>query len=148
MRYVEATQRSSINLIAQAIEHRQMPAVTSSSSSPLVKETPWEAAVKIFNTSLTRDPKKRIEIAAFANGSSSGQTLQSCISDAENARTKYADTIGPVQRNLEKVFERIQVYSSIVDVAIQHDPHITALVWGAVRLILQVNEGHRKIHNC
>lgn len=114
------------------------PKITSSSEPVSTKPNPWQTAIEIFNTKLTKDPKKQIDLEAIKSRSpSTDYSLQAYIKDAENAKNNCVDKIGVVQRSLENTFDRLQAYATIVDVAIQHDPHVTALVWGAIRLILQ-----------
>ena len=110
--------------------------------------TPWETAIEIFNTKLTKDPKKQIDLKAIESQSlGPNNSLQVYIKDAEDAKNNCVDKIGVVRRNLENTFERLQEYTSIVNVAIQHDPHVTALVWGAIRLVLQACTPTRRWSN-
>ena len=37
-----------------------------------------------------------------------------------------------------KTLQYINKYATIIDVAIQHQPHITALVWAGLRAVIQV----------
>ena len=43
-----------------------------------------------------------------------------------------------VVEQMEKILRKVDKYACIVDIAIQHSPEITALVWGGVRFLLMV----------
>jgi hypothetical protein len=46
--------------------------------------------------------------------------------------------LGVESQQIEKVLKIVEKYMIIVDVAIQQNPDITALVWAGVRLMIQV----------
>jgi hypothetical protein len=54
-------------------------------------------------------------------------------------KEKKATKVGEVEnQRIEKILKIIEKYMTIVDVAIQHRPNVTALVWAGVRLMIQV----------
>jgi hypothetical protein len=59
---------------------------------------------------------------------------------------KLTNKLGIDSRRIEKVLKVVEKYSAIVNVAIQHHPDITALVWAGVRLIIQVRSSVRPCH--
>jgi hypothetical protein len=46
--------------------------------------------------------------------------------------------LGVESQKIKKILEIIEQYMTIVDVAIQHHPDITALVWAGIRFMIQV----------
>ncbi|KAF7507016.1 hypothetical protein GJ744_011040 [Endocarpon pusillum] len=50
----------------------------------------------------------------------------------------YAERI-PAAASCEKVLRAINKYALVVDVLIQHQPHVTAIVWGLIRFLIQVS---------
>jgi len=47
---------------------------------------------------------------------------------------------GPLATTLIRIYRSFKQYARAVDVFIQCDPTIAALVWGSVRILLQVND--------
>ncbi|CAN9416607.1 unnamed protein product [Alternaria alternata] len=97
----------------------------------------WELAVKIFNTTLTSDPKKII-YASRTNPSyvSSAYTeiqeeATKCIQDGLGDRSEFRKT-------MESSLLTFNQYATSIDVLVQHQPHVTALIWGAIRTLIQV----------
>jgi ribosomal protein S3 len=51
---------------------------------------------------------------------------------------KPTKIVGVESQRIEKILKIVEKYMTIVDVAIQQSPDITALVWAGVRLTIQV----------
>jgi ribosomal protein S3 len=51
---------------------------------------------------------------------------------------KPTKILGVESQRIERILKIIEKYMTIVDVAIQQSPDITALVWAGVRLTIQV----------
>ncbi|KAF8540407.1 hypothetical protein BDD12DRAFT_833396 [Trichophaea hybrida] len=68
--------------------------------------------------------------------------------DGRNARkwryTKDNGEVVVVRKKLHKIVKALDTYAKIVDMGIQHNPQITALVWASARLILQVYLNHEE----
>jgi hypothetical protein len=93
---------------------------------------------KIFNRDLTRDPKKRIT-SDFTNHTQWSQgSLREVVEAAERARDGCHDR-GLVRTRLEQIIQEGIRHAPVVDVMVQHQPHITALVWGSIRLLIDVS---------
>ncbi|KAF8476005.1 hypothetical protein BDZ91DRAFT_202272 [Kalaharituber pfeilii] len=70
------------------------------------------------------------------------ETLQCAKDDVKKRQWQYTNRRGErivVVEQLGRILKGVQHYASIVDVAIQHSPETTALVWAGVRFILQVS---------
>jgi len=93
---------------------------------------------QIFNTTLTSDPKKII-YASRTNPSyvSSAYTeiqeeATKCIQDGLGDRSEFRKT-------MESSLLTFNQYATSIDVLVQHQPHVTALIWGAIRTLIQVS---------
>jgi hypothetical protein len=51
---------------------------------------------------------------------------------------KATKIVGVESQRIERILKIIEKYLTIVDVAIQQSPNITALVWAGARLTIQV----------
>ncbi|KAF8472040.1 hypothetical protein BDZ91DRAFT_780824 [Kalaharituber pfeilii] len=66
--------------------------------------------------------------------------LQTVHKESKEKQWKYTNRHGErvaVVERIGPILKCIESYSNIVDVAIQHNPKITALVWASVRAILR-----------
>jgi midasin (ATPase involved in ribosome maturation) len=73
----------------------------------------------------------------------SGDHKPSAIEELEETKVllknKMATKIPGVEsQRIKRILKIIEQYMNIVDIAIQHLPDITALVWAGVRLMIQV----------
>ncbi len=64
--------------------------------------------------------------------------LSSC-SLTSNALIPSINAAKPSE-SVTRILKSLDKYTQIVDVAIQHSPEITALVWASARFILQVGQ--------
>lgn len=53
----------------------------------------------------------------------------------------YQNSRGQTVSYADKFLTLLNKYARIVDIAIQHDPHVVALVWAGIRFLLLVNNG-------
>ena len=75
-------------------------------------------------------------------------TVFSVLDEAEKARNdrdenkwRYTNKKGEVvilRDRFDKIVEGFHKYAKIVDIAIQHSPEITSLVWASARFLIQV----------
>ncbi|KAJ9607285.1 hypothetical protein H2200_008358 [Cladophialophora chaetospira] len=97
----------------------------------------WRETIKYYNKHLASNQKDKILEKSVDDPASPTCGLGEFIHDVESAlSTRYGPA--PKQKGLYDALQNIQLYASIGDVMIQHQPHITALIWGAARLLLQV----------
>ncbi|KAF8461379.1 hypothetical protein BDZ91DRAFT_376443 [Kalaharituber pfeilii] len=71
------------------------------------------------------------------------EALQSAKEDVKKGQWQYTNSRGErvvVVERLGRILKGVQHYAGIVDVAIQHSPETTALIWAGVRFILQVSD--------
>ncbi|KAF8462591.1 hypothetical protein BDZ91DRAFT_765141 [Kalaharituber pfeilii] len=81
------------------------------------------------------DNKQRDAIEAII------KDLQSAKDKCKEEQWKYKNSDGelvPVVDKIGRILKGLETYASIVDVAIQHSPETTALVWASVRMIMKV----------
>ena len=67
--------------------------------------------------------------------------LEGALEDEQKRRLRFPGWHGKaivVVERLGTVLKTMNKYATIVDVAIQHSPEVTALVWAGIRVILQV----------
>ena len=84
--------------------------------------------------------KKRLtpeEVKKIKWGETTEEQAKAVIEEVRWSLKKKPDHTGKIYKTLQY----INNYSQIIDVAIQHQPHITALVWAGVRTVIQVR-GH------
>ncbi|KAG4444114.1 hypothetical protein IFR05_000343 [Cadophora sp. M221] len=118
--------------------------------------TPISMGLDLFNQQLTVDPRKRI-----ANTSTSTPTASS---NSQHVPCKFEDLLNTVvslnearkqgrstaTARIETALIAINSHAKAVDVLIQQQPDITAVVWGAFRFLLGIAakeiEGSERIH--
>ncbi len=66
--------------------------------------------------------------------------LASLLTTVDHEKSKK----GPIQV-FNRLTKTINKYAKVVDVFIQQQPDITAVVWGTVRFLIQVSTSHTKI---
>jgi len=91
----------------------------------------WKRSIDLAQDKLT---EKRLPLLdATIN---SGVDISSTVGDLEKTINQRKD---PGVGRLRKILKTIHSYAGMVDIAIQHNPMITALVWSGLRAILQVH---------
>jgi hypothetical protein len=88
---------------------------------------------------LLGNEKKELELMIKSTEamSSARETIDVVRKQLEEGR--LLKKLGVNNKTIEKVLKIVEKYMGIVDVAIQHHPDITALVWAGVRFIIQVS---------
>ncbi|KAG9563865.1 hypothetical protein KCU71_g6443, partial [Aureobasidium melanogenum] len=101
-----------------------------------VAATPTDAlsdAIKSFQNSLDPDQKARLEaIQAVPDAHAVAEFTYQL--DQENAKRKSRC----VAARISPLLESVQQFSGIVETFVSSNPHIAALVWGSVKLVLQI----------
>lgn len=60
--------------------------------------------------------------------------------EIEKKKWVYKNKDGEEVAYADRFLTLLNKYVGIVDIAIQHDPHVVALVWSGFRFLLQVSE--------
>ncbi|MCJ1284702.1 hypothetical protein MMC26_004038 [Xylographa opegraphella] len=97
----------------------------------------WTQAVQRFNETLTPESKKRINIL------NPGDRHQLCnihdlLDSALEAQRKCSASRRSIRNFLEAVVKAANRYAPVIDVLVQPQPDIVALVWGAIRLLINI----------
>lgn len=114
-------------------------------------------ARQIYNTTLTKDPRKKISLKpseGFSSalhgdgggGASRGAVpitpcgIDDLIKMAREtlAQSQRTTAQGHWRRRIEQLLEVLQSFCGVVDIIMEHQPPATALVWGGIRFLLQV----------
>lgn len=91
-------------------------------------------AIKSFQDCLDSDQKARLEaIKAVPDAHAVAQFTHQL--DQENAKRKSRC----VAARISPLLESVQQFAGIVETFVSSNPHIAALVWGSVKLVLQVS---------
>ena len=97
--------------------------------------------LSINNTPFSLDDNKLHSQSAIENIQAIIQMLERAQKDEQKRRLRFPGWHGKeivVVERLGKALKTMDKYATIVDVAIQHSPEVTALVWAGVRGMLQV----------
>ncbi|KAJ4296301.1 hypothetical protein N0V90_006346 [Kalmusia sp. IMI 367209] len=94
--------------------------------------------MKIFNTTLTNDPEKIIYTYAPSPGYNTATYSDIVDSAKQCIQHSVAVEKSALRKAMEVTVSTFNQYAQVIDVLIQHQPYVTALVWGAVRGLLQV----------
>ena len=125
------------------------PAPVTTLASP-TKEPPqlWNQTLEIVkrklsinNTPFSLDGNNLHSKSATENIQAIIQMLEGAQKDEQKRRLRFPGWHGKeivVVERLGTVLKTMDKYATIVDVAIQHSPEVTSLVWAGVRGILQV----------
>jgi hypothetical protein len=100
----------------------------------LIKASMW---VQIFNTTLTKDPKKVIQTFAPSLEYDSA-SFATVVDTAKYSIVACPKDRSEIRKSLESCLLIFNQYSQSIDILIQHQPYITALIWGSVRTLMQV----------
>lgn len=91
---------------------------------------------QIFNFTLTRDDKKRIDTKTMGeHPTSSLKTLLESATQAKEASDASGSTFRKKAEHFVTVFHD---YATCVDAMIQQSPEITSVVWGSIRFLMGV----------
>jgi hypothetical protein len=92
--------------------------------------------IQLFNTGLTSDASKRITTST--TNLHLPCTLDKLLRDAVKLKDSCANQRSPAQKRIEDVLTTINTNAQVIDVIIQQQPDITAVVWGAFRFLIGV----------
>ena len=135
---------------------------------PVRVASAWAAGIRIFNTQLTKDKRKRIllsnaitapvglvstHVTVVAPHSGTNATLFATqlqplsplgqlIIEIQDAAKRCSEKKGAIQKKLELILSTLNRYAQAVDVLIQQHPDTIALAWGAIRMLVTVSNAH------
>ena len=92
----------------------------------------WSKAIDIFNSKLTKDEKKIIDLTCQR------VSFSDLLSAATTARDKAEERRFPWTARLQRIFSQINRFAPAGDLIVQHHPEYTSLVWGSFRFLLLV----------
>ncbi|KAH0565074.1 hypothetical protein GP486_001531 [Trichoglossum hirsutum] len=98
----------------------------------------WSKAVDLFNSRLTKDDKKKINLKDCQRAS-----FVELLDAATTARDRVEKGRYPWTGTVQNIFRQINHYAAVGDLIVQHHAEYTSLVWGAFRFLLMftVEEG-------
>jgi hypothetical protein len=99
-------------------------------------EDPWGQAYELAKLQLTDKELQLLPEPNPVDGPTSPiyRTVVGEATEAHDKRQRYQ------RKRFHKIVKGLDTYARIVDVAIQHNPDITALVWAGARFLLQVRK--------
>ncbi|KAF4123017.1 Tetratricopeptide (TPR) repeat [Geosmithia morbida] len=128
--------------ISILLQYTDMETNSISDDASFRRQECWKQALEIFNTKLTKDQGKRIDIP---QDGLAGDELSAIINQAQAMRTQAAGRQSKLWVHVEHLIHILSQYKKTVDVMIQHDPVGTSLVWGAIRTLLVLADMSEKI---
>lgn len=109
--------------------------------SPTARRTPWELAFEALTdeelASLGYDPNTSSESPSLSSAISA---IEAKLEDVQAKRWKLTLPSGctVILRDVvESVLIKTNTYMKVGDIMLQHNPDVTALVWGGVRFLMQ-----------
>ena len=93
----------------------------------------WEEGIRIFRDKLKADEGGDLSAVEqfLTDNSTLNQALETCELAKKQAGSKYSV-------RMTRILKKMQMFAQFGDIAIQHHPDTTALVWAAFRMMLQV----------
>ena len=108
------------------------------SSAPALSASPvlasWSRAIDLFNSKLTRDEKKKIDLDNCPTAS-----FSDILAAAQDARAKVEGGRYRCTRTVQEIITLVNRYAVAGDLVVQHHAEYTSLVWGAFRFLLMVS---------
>ena len=93
----------------------------------------WTEGKRIFRENLKADEGG--DLSAVEQFLTDNSTLKQAIESCEQAKKKAEGKYSP---KITRILKKVQAFALFGDIAIQHHPDTTALVWAAFRMMLQV----------
>lgn len=91
-----------------------------------------------FSTELSSDPAKLAWITDSKHGNM--QDVLNAVTDAQASYNEKRDKESSKARDsLLRFSEKVNFYSGVMDVLVQHHPEYTALAWGAMKFLFLVS---------
>lgn len=97
---------------------------------------------KLFNANLTSDSRKKITSALASNHQHQRCTLDDLLSQVDKYKKRKLQR-STTLNHIENIITTLDQHAKVVDVLIQQQPDITAIVWGAVRFLIGVYDPSR-----
>jgi hypothetical protein len=94
--------------------------------------------LQLFNLQLTSDARKKITTSSSPNNQHLPCTLDDLLKDAIRLKESCVNHRSPAQKWVEDVLTSINTNAQVIDVLIQQQPDITAVLWGAFRFLIGV----------
>ena len=85
---------------------------------------------------MTKDDKKKIDLGS--ENFPVIQTIEDIFKTSLQANLSHDRSREGATDVFNKVFKIVDKYAKVIDVFIQQQPDITAVVWGSVRFLIQV----------
>ncbi|MCJ1262443.1 hypothetical protein MMC22_002313 [Lobaria immixta] len=91
----------------------------------------WSKAIDLFNSKLTKDESKRINLTQFPRAQ-----FEDFLAAANAVKEQVERKRYPWTEHLHNVLRHINRYAVVGDIIVQHHAEYTSLVWGAFRFLL------------
>ncbi|KAK0129464.1 hypothetical protein ONS96_000035 [Cadophora gregata f. sp. sojae] len=112
--------------------------------------TPISMGIELFNQQLTSDPRKRIGNTSTSNIQHMPCKLEDLLKTVVSLTETHKKNRTVAQSRIETALIAISSHAKAIDVLIQQQPDITAVVWGAFRFLIGIAakeiEGSEKIN--
>lgn len=117
------------------------PISASSPTAPVATDNPglrvnnWDKGVEKARKSLSE-----AEISTLDFLLAGGNSIDTAVNElkTEMASRGLGETQSDTTRRLHKFLQTADKYGKVVDVVIQHSPEVTSLVWGSMRMVIDV----------
>jgi ElaB/YqjD/DUF883 family membrane-anchored ribosome-binding protein len=93
---------------------------------------------KIFNRDLTKDEAKRIGATLTTRNEQQPCNLNDLLEDVAKLHDSKVKARSQAHQRIDSVVTALNTHAQVIDVFIQQQPDITAVVWGAVRFLIGV----------
>lgn len=103
-------------------------------SNPPLSQTLWQKALD----SIPAEDKVGVDFQTGGLLHNLIHTTEEKKQEIEANRWVYRDSNGDTVSYADRFLTLLNKYAGMVDIAIQHDPHVVALVWSGFRFLLQV----------
>ncbi|KAI5793479.1 hypothetical protein FPQ18DRAFT_332387 [Pyronema domesticum] len=109
----------------------------------------WKKALEIATEKLADEERLELEtdLASECTVISVLKAAEDARKDRDESKWRYTKKNGEVvilRERFDRIVEGFDKYARIIDVAIQHHPDVTSLVWASARFLLQVYLNHKE----
>jgi hypothetical protein len=98
----------------------------------------WKAYHWNRGVEKTRKELSEAEISTLNSLLAGGNSFDKAVDELRAKMPSYTGNRSTRAHRFQKFFQTFEKYGRVVDVCIQHSPEVTALVWGSMRLLLDV----------
>lgn len=132
---VQRDHRRTKSLVPTSVTVSSAAVTVIGSDSALWKAYHWERGIAKARKRLSEKDQKTFD-AWLAGGNSVDAVAEEMKAEmsSHNANTDHSVTAF----RLQKLLRALDKYGKVVDVCVQHSPEVTALVWGSMRLVIDV----------